>query len=89
MDGISQPLIEGLDTREPQGKEPKAVKPGYENPLLFLQQSSLVTTTYTNSYFRLILCNHPGDINKQPDWAKDGSFLVIRDLQQLVPEFDR
>ena len=24
----------------------------------------------------------------QPAWAKDGSFLVFRDLQQLVPEFD-
>jgi len=33
MDGLSQPLIQGLDDqaphgRQPQGKEPKAVKPG-------------------------------------------------------------
>jgi deferrochelatase/peroxidase EfeB len=24
----------------------------------------------------------------QPDWATDGSFLVIRELQQKVPEFE-
>ncbi|KAJ5945486.1 hypothetical protein N7516_005654 [Penicillium verrucosum] len=29
-----------------------------------------------------------GDHMGQPAWAKDGSFLVFRDLQQLVPEFD-
>ncbi|TVY42074.1 Peroxidase [Lachnellula occidentalis] len=64
MDGISQPVIEGLDTREPVEKEPVRVKPG------------------------LILCGQPGDCMPQPAWAKDGSFLVIRDLQQLVPEYD-
>jgi deferrochelatase/peroxidase EfeB len=37
---------------------------------------------------RLILCGHEGDKQAQPAWAKDGSFLVFRDLQQLVPEFD-
>ncbi|OGE52884.1 hypothetical protein PENARI_c009G06211 [Penicillium arizonense] len=63
-DGISQPIIEGWDEKQPQGKEPKAAKPG------------------------LILCGHEGDKQAQPAWAKDGSFLVFRDLQQLVPEFD-
>ncbi|OQD90969.1 hypothetical protein PENANT_c001G08653 [Penicillium antarcticum] len=63
-DGISQPLIEGWDERQPQAKEPKAAKPG------------------------LVLCGHEGDKQKQPAWVKDGSFLVFRDLQQLVPEFD-
>ncbi|KAF5860188.1 hypothetical protein ETB97_001831 [Aspergillus alliaceus] len=37
----------------------------------------------------LILVGHDGDKMDQPKWAKDGSFLVFRDLQQLVPEFDR
>jgi deferrochelatase/peroxidase EfeB len=37
---------------------------------------------------RLILCGYEGDDMSQPKWAKDGSFLVFRDLQQLVPEFD-
>jgi deferrochelatase/peroxidase EfeB len=29
-DGISQPIIEGWDEKQPQGKEPKAAKPGLE-----------------------------------------------------------
>jgi hypothetical protein len=28
QDGISQPLIKGLDEKEPVDKEPKAVNPG-------------------------------------------------------------
>lgn len=36
----------------------------------------------------LILCGHQGDPMNQPKWAQDGSFLVVRDLQQMVPEFD-
>ncbi|OQE14675.1 hypothetical protein PENFLA_c036G07781 [Penicillium flavigenum] len=63
-DGISQPILEGWDERQPVGKEPKAVKPG------------------------MIFCGHDGDRMNQPSWAKDGSFLVFRDLQQLVPEFE-
>ncbi|KAJ8063257.1 hypothetical protein OCU04_008488 [Sclerotinia nivalis] len=64
-DGISQPLIEGLDEVTPKDKEPKSVKSG------------------------LIFTKHDGDDMNQPDWAEDGSFLVFRDLQQLVPEFDK
>ncbi|CCC14577.1 unnamed protein product [Sordaria macrospora k-hell] len=64
-DGISQPLIEGLDEVAPKGKEPKAVKSG------------------------LIFAKHDGDDMNQPEWAEDGSFLVIRELQQLVPEFEK
>lgn len=37
----------------------------------------------------MILCGHDGDDMNQPKWALDGSFLVIRDLQQLVPEFEK
>jgi deferrochelatase/peroxidase EfeB len=37
---------------------------------------------------RLIFCGHDGDTMGQPEWATDGSFLVIRELQQKVPEFD-
>ncbi|ESZ93323.1 Dyp-type peroxidase [Sclerotinia borealis F-4128] len=64
-DGISQPLIDGLDEIAAKDKEPVAVKSG------------------------LIFAKHEGDDMKQPDWAEDGSFLVFRDLQQLVPEFDK
>jgi deferrochelatase/peroxidase EfeB len=37
----------------------------------------------------MIICGHDGDTMDQPAWAKDGSFLVIRELQQKVPEFDK
>ena len=29
-----------------------------------------------------------GDKDKRPAWAKDGSFMVTRKLNNLVPEFD-
>jgi hypothetical protein len=37
----------------------------------------------------MILVGYDGDEMKQPEWANDGSFLAFRDLQQLVPEFDK
>jgi deferrochelatase/peroxidase EfeB len=37
----------------------------------------------------MIFSGHEGDEMGQPEWATDGSFMVIRDLQQLVPEFDK
>jgi deferrochelatase/peroxidase EfeB len=37
----------------------------------------------------LIICGHDGDPMGQPEWAKDGSFLVIRELQQKVPEYNQ
>ncbi|KAJ7255204.1 fungal peroxidase [Mycena rebaudengoi] len=37
-----------------------------------------------------LLLNETGDsITTRPTWAKDGSFLVFRQLAQLVPEFDK
>ncbi|KAJ7738214.1 fungal peroxidase [Mycena olivaceomarginata] len=36
-----------------------------------------------------ILLNETGDAVTRPVWAKDGSFLVFRQLQQLVPEFNK
>jgi deferrochelatase/peroxidase EfeB len=39
--------------------------------------------------FRFIITGQDGDDMNQPEWAVDGSFLVFRDLQQLVPEFDK
>lgn len=37
-----------------------------------------------------ILLGEPGDVDAsiRPSWAKDGSLLVFRQLQQLVPEFN-
>ncbi|KAJ7669280.1 fungal peroxidase [Mycena polygramma] len=36
-----------------------------------------------------ILVGESGDTGSRPAWAKDGSFLVFRQLQQLVPEFNK
>jgi deferrochelatase/peroxidase EfeB len=36
-----------------------------------------------------ILLNETGDAVTRPVWARDGSFLVFRQLQQLVPEFNK
>ncbi|KAJ7089302.1 fungal peroxidase [Mycena belliarum] len=36
-----------------------------------------------------ILVGETGDSATRPAWAKDGSFLVFRQLKQLVPEFNK
>ncbi|KAJ7725949.1 fungal peroxidase [Mycena metata] len=36
----------------------------------------------------VILMSETGDQITRPSWAKDGSFLVFRQLKQLVPEFN-
>ncbi|KAJ7201685.1 fungal peroxidase [Mycena pura] len=36
-----------------------------------------------------VLLGESGDTVTRPTWAKDGSFLVFRQLAQLVPEFDK
>ncbi|KAJ7917245.1 fungal peroxidase [Mycena leptocephala] len=36
-----------------------------------------------------ILVGEDGDLGTRPDWAKGGSFLVFRQLKQLVPEFNK
>ncbi|KAK7059641.1 fungal peroxidase [Favolaschia claudopus] len=36
-----------------------------------------------------ILVGESGDKVQRPAWAKDGSFLVFRQLEQLVPEFNK
>ncbi|KAF7348870.1 DyP-type peroxidase [Mycena venus] len=36
-----------------------------------------------------ILVGESGDSVTRPSWAKDGSFLVFRQLKQLVPEFNK
>ncbi|KAJ6501278.1 hypothetical protein DFH09DRAFT_326447 [Mycena vulgaris] len=36
-----------------------------------------------------ILLGETGDSIARPSWAKDGSFLVFRQLKQLVPEFNK
>ncbi len=36
-----------------------------------------------------ILLAEDGDSTTRPSWAKDGSFLVFRQMEQLVPEFNK
>lgn len=35
------------------------------------------------------LLGEDGDSVTRPSWAKDGSFLVFRQMEQLVPEFNK
>lgn len=35
------------------------------------------------------LLGEVGDLSPRPAWAKDGSFLVFRQMEQLVPEFNK
>lgn len=37
----------------------------------------------------IILVGERGDGTRRPSWAKDGSFLAFRQLQQRVPEFNK
>lgn len=37
----------------------------------------------------IFLLNETGDSTPRPAWAKDGSFLAFRKLQQFVPEFNK
>ncbi|KAI0701297.1 peroxidase [Cytidiella melzeri] len=37
----------------------------------------------------VILTGESGDATTRPSWALDGSFMVFRKLQQLVPEFNK
>jgi deferrochelatase/peroxidase EfeB len=39
----------------------------------------------------IILVGEDGDINavNRPSWAKGGSFMVFRQLKQMVPEFNK
>jgi hypothetical protein len=37
----------------------------------------------------IILLGEPGDQSSRPSWARDGSFLVFRQLKQLVPEWNK
>jgi deferrochelatase/peroxidase EfeB len=36
----------------------------------------------------VLLMGQPGDFTPRPNWAVNGSILVYRHLDQLVPEFD-
>ncbi|KAI0788099.1 hypothetical protein C8Q74DRAFT_655494 [Fomes fomentarius] len=69
LDGISQPAVQGFDSKPNPGQE--TVPQG------------------------AILCGREGDVVAgttqvvpRPDWAVDGSFLALRYLFQLVPEFN-
>jgi deferrochelatase/peroxidase EfeB len=43
------------------------------------------------TYFKgVILCGKTEDpVPNRPEWAIEGSFLAFRQLEQLVPEFDK
>lgn len=65
VDGISQPMIKGLDDISVKANAPgmSPIDPG------------------------IIIVGNERDGSKHPEWAKDGSFMVFRIYEQLVPEF--
>lgn len=44
---------------------------------------------FTDKSYSWILIGHEGDNTKSPKWANDGSFLVFREIEQKVPEFNK
>ncbi|KAJ7205969.1 dye-decolorizing peroxidase precursor [Mycena pura] len=53
--------------------------------------TGFTTPVHPGQIPRLFLLGEDGDPNlsARPGWAKDGAFLVFRQLQQLVPEFNQ
>ena len=69
MDGISQPAVQGVDTKPNPGQE--TVPQG----IILLGRDGDAPTLNGQSVTR-------------PSWALDGSFIALRYLFQLVPEFN-
>jgi len=93
-DGISQPGIRGFT--EPSGLDPDQGQPGQdliwpgEFILGYPRQKPAPTPGYGQAAEPLtsMLDPTPGDIAvPQPDWAVNGSYLVVRRLRQDVPGF--
>jgi len=92
LDGISQPYIEGSNTsRRPSGDEARAdiVKPG-EFILGYLNEADTLPTTPTIPD-ALDPGNHLSRRPTEPgrrDFGRNGTYLVLRQLQQNVDEFN-
>ncbi|KAI0706756.1 hypothetical protein C8T65DRAFT_651892 [Cerioporus squamosus] len=69
LDGISQPAVNGFDTKPNPGQETVG-----QGVILCGRDKDVVAGTTTPIV--------------RPPWALDGSFLALRYLFQLVPEFD-
>ena len=70
-DGISQPVVRGVDATAHKGQE-------------FVRQG--VTLLGREGDIEIVGVTEKGPISRPP-WALDGSFLAFRYLFQLVPEF--
>jgi hypothetical protein len=62
---------------------------GISNPAVEGFQSPLPGQAVVPTGEILVGENGDAGIDNRPSWAKDGSFLVFRQLQQLVPEFNK
>ncbi|KAI0788098.1 Dyp-type peroxidase [Fomes fomentarius] len=74
LDGISQPAVQGFDTKPNPGQE--TVPQG----VILCGREGDVAVDPSNG--------RPLNVIRRPDWTLDGSFLVLRYLSQLVPEFN-
>ena len=74
LDGVSQPAIQGIDTKPNPGQE--TVPQG-------------IVLALRDGDNGVVPPGKPAAGVHRPVWARDGSFLTFRKLQQLVPEFNR
>ncbi|KAJ7885114.1 fungal peroxidase [Mycena olivaceomarginata] len=72
-----------------EGHEHFGYLDGISNPAVEGFQSPLPGQAVVPTGEILVGENGDAGIDNRPSWAKDGSFLVFRQLQQLVPEFNK
>ncbi|TVY42788.1 Peroxidase [Lachnellula subtilissima] len=85
---VEFPLVR-IGTTRPDGKEHFGFKDGISQPNIEGLDDTPKGREPKAVKPGMIFSGYEGDEMGQPDWATDGSFMVIRDLQQLVPEFDK
>ncbi|KAJ7731164.1 fungal peroxidase [Mycena maculata] len=80
LDGISNPAVVGFQTPLPG----QAVVPTGQ---ILVGEPGDQNITVRPSWAKVAFYPHPSTDSEQ--WVKDGSFLVFRQLKQLVPEFNK
>lgn len=80
-DGVSQPLLQGVDEQDKITKDPDMVTP--QNVITVPASPANAPPIHAKS-----INGVSANPAQRPQWMKEGSFLVFRKLEQNVPEFD-